>query len=90
MSDYNPISIKYLTGWGELAETVVPDNVIAQASTDDIIKLLKKYSKKEREYFRDQWRKLYLFYSKALLEEEDQQLAADDEYLKRINKELDL
>jgi len=87
MSDYNLISFKYLTGWGDV-ELATPQ-VSANVSIEDILKMLKKYSSKEKQYFKDQWRKAYGFYANALLEEEDAGLALTDGYLKKIEKEFD-
>ena len=86
MPEYNPISFKYLTGWGDVDLTV--PQVVAAASIEEILKTLKKFSAKERAYFLDKWRKSYHFYAGALLEEEDAQKACADEYLKKIEKEL--
>ena len=86
MSDYNLVSFKYLTGWGDV-ELAAPQ-VSANASIEEIFKMLKKYSPKEKQYFKDQWRKAYGFYANALLEEEDAGFALSDEYLKKIEKEL--
>ena len=86
MSEYNPISFKYLTGWGDVDLTA--PQVASALSIGDILKSLKKFSAKERAYFLDKWRKAYRFYAEALLEEEDAQKACADEYLKKIEKEL--
>jgi len=87
VSDYNPISFKYLTGWGDV-ELAAPQ-VSTNASIEEIFKMLKKYSPKDKQYFKDQWRKVYGFYANALLEEEDAGLALSDEYLKKVERELD-
>ena len=86
MVNYDPISFKYLTGWGDV-ELAAPQ-VAANASIEEIFKALKKYSSKDRQYFKDQWRKAYSFYAQTLLEEEDVPLAVADEYLKKIEREL--
>jgi len=86
MSEYNPISFKYLTGWGDVDLTA--PQLAAVASVEDILKTLKKFSAKEREYFRDKWRKSYRFYAAALLDGEDVEQACGDEYLKKIEREL--
>jgi hypothetical protein len=86
VSDYNLISFKYLTGWGDV-ELATPQ-VSTTASIDEIFKMLKKHSPKEKQYFKDQWRKAYGFYANALLEEDDAKLAVLDEYLKKIEREL--
>ncbi|MDR1996827.1 MAG: hypothetical protein LBQ83_00660 [Candidatus Margulisbacteria bacterium] len=87
MSEYNTISFKYLTGWGDVDLTV--PQVAANASIDEIFKLLKKAPPRDRQYFKDQWRKAYSFYAKALLEDTDVETALDDEYFKKIERELD-
>ncbi|GBR73766.1 hypothetical protein NO1_1069 [Candidatus Termititenax aidoneus] len=86
MSGYNPVSFKYLTGWGDVDLTAQP---VTQAATiEDIFKALKKFSAKEKAYFRDKWREAYRFYAGALLEEADVETACGDEYLKKIEREL--
>ncbi|MDR1452904.1 MAG: hypothetical protein LBJ25_02895 [Candidatus Margulisbacteria bacterium] len=86
MTGYNPVSFKYLTGWGDVDLSAAP---VAQAATiEDIFKALKKFSAKEREYFRDKWREAYRFYASVLLESDDAEAACGDEYLQKIEREL--
>ena len=85
MSDYNPISFKYLTGWGDVDLT---PQVSVNASIDEIYKMLKKFSARDRQYFKEQWRKAYSFYAKALLADTDAETAIQDEYLQKVAREL--
>ncbi|GBR75749.1 hypothetical protein NO2_0392 [Candidatus Termititenax persephonae] len=86
MSEYSPISFKYLTGWGDVDLTM--PQVATAATLEDILKTLKKFSAKEREYFRNKWRQVYRFYAEALLDPEDAEKACGDDYLKKIEREL--
>jgi hypothetical protein len=86
VSDYNPISFKYLTGWGDVDLT---PQVSVNASIEEICKMLKKFPLKDRQYFKDQWRKAYSFYARALMEEADAESALNDEYLAKISRGLD-
>jgi hypothetical protein len=86
MSEYNPVSFKYLTGWGDVDLSAAP--AVQAATIEDVFKALKKFSAKEKAYFRDKWREAYRFYACALLEEADAEAACGDEYLKKIAKEL--
>lgn len=88
MADYNPISFKYISGWGEVNENTAITNAMSAGNIDDLKKLLRRFSKKDREYFSKQWKKAYLFYSKALLDEKNQEIAMKDGYLRKINEEL--
>jgi hypothetical protein len=90
MGEYNPISFKYLTGWGGEPDSIVTPGAIAGASLEEVCKLLRKYSRKDREFFRNKWRELYLFYINALLEEPTKELAVNDGYFRKIDKNLDL
>jgi adenine-specific DNA methylase len=83
-----PRGIKYLAGWGDAADFT--STTSAAASVSDIIKALKKYSKRDRDYIKEKWAKRYRFYASELLEEEDLMAALDDGYLKKLNKKLDL
>lgn len=87
--DFNPVGIKYWGGWGDGSDPGVNFNANA-ASADEIFKILKKYSQRDRRYIREKWRKHYLFYATALLNEEDQMLALNDNYQKNIDKHLGL
>ena len=86
MSDYNPISFKYLTGWGDV-ELTAPQ-VAHTATLEDVLKALKKFPAKERAYFKDKWREAYRFYASVLMDETDAETASNDEYLKKIEREL--
>lgn len=89
--EINSIGVKYLGGWGDGSEYNLAQAQAGQAaSLEDIFKTIRKYSKKDREYLREKWRKLYLFYVHNLLEEEDQNAAMNDQYLRSIDKHLDL
>ena len=85
MADYNPISFKYLTGWGDVDLT---PQIPVNASIEEIYKMLKKFPLKDRQYFKDQWRKAYGFYAKALLDDPDTETALNDDYLRKIAREL--
>lgn len=95
INNYQPISFKYLTGWGgELADETNTANAAAAlaagASLDDIKKLLRKQTRRDRENLRDRWKKLYEFYSGELLDEQTQQQALTDGYLKSIDHDFNL
>jgi hypothetical protein len=95
INNYQPISFKYLTGWGgELADATNTANATAAlaagASLDDIKKLLRKQTRRDRENLRDRWKKLYSFYAGELLDEQTQAEAQTDGYLKSLDHELNL
>lgn len=90
MADYNPISFKYISGWGEVNENTALTNAMSAGNIDDLKKLLRKFPKKDREYFSKQWKKAYAFYSKALLDEKNQELVMKDGYLRGVNDDLGL
>ena len=90
MADYNPISFKYISGWGEVNENAALTNSMSAGNIDDLKKLLRKFPKKDREYFNKEWKKLYTFYSGALLDEQAKTTAQKDGYLRNISRDLGL
>lgn len=90
MADYNPISFKYISGWGEVNENAALTNAMSAGNIDDLKKLLRKFPKKDREYFSNQWKKVYEFYSAALVDEQTKTVTLKDGYLRKINADLGL
>ena len=90
MADYNPISFKYISGWGEVNENAALTNSMSAGNIDDLKKLLRKFPKKDRAYFSQEWKKMYAFYSEALLDEQTKKTAHKDGYLRGIERDLGL
>jgi len=88
--DINPVGMKYWGGWGDGSDVVsqAQENIVP---TNEIFKILRKYTKRDKEYIRKKWRKRYLQMVVLLLDEEDEELqmtVLNDGYLKKIDKEL--
>jgi len=80
VSSDNKYSAKYLDGWGDDLEK----GLKPAGSKKSLKSLFTKFSQKDREYFQDQWRKRYLGFAEALLDEEEMPQALNDGYLKKI------
>lgn len=76
----NKFSAKYLDGWGDI-ENSKPIPKDKKRSFDQ---LFNQFSKKDQEFFRNMWRTRYLGMMERLLDEELQQVALNDGYLRRI------
>jgi hypothetical protein len=90
MSEYQPISFKYLTGWGGELPDPALSALAAGASIEDIKKLLRRQSRRDRETIRNKWRNLYSFYASELVDEPTHQQAMTDGYLRSVSQELDV
>lgn len=82
MGSDNQYSAKYLDGWGD----DIDKDLKPAGSKKSFKSVFSKFSKKDRQYFQDQWRSRYLGFSEALLEEDELQQALNDGYLKKIEK----
>jgi hypothetical protein len=90
-NNYDPVSFKYITGWGG-GDTAPASAQLAGefATIDDIKKLLRKQSKPIKEQLLTKWKNLYCFYADALLEDDSRESALKDGYLKKLQRDFEL
>ncbi len=86
-----PVGMKYWGGWGDGTDVTSGQTVQNIIPTSEIFKLLRKYTRRDKEYIHKKWRKKYLQYVALLLNEDDEEaqlMALNDNYLKRLDREL--
>jgi hypothetical protein len=81
-------STRYLDGWGEGEESLKLIRDVDKNDINGLLRVLAKFSKRDKEFFRSSWRKRYLALMESLLEEQDQPNALNDGYLKKVDKAL--